>query len=372
MNKSFTLLALLLVIAVFANAQVTVTNASWPKSGDTMKIATDYTPDYLLVPSQTTNGTWDFSGLKKDTIDNLIFYAASTGSNFSSFPNAELYTNSDQGEAYYNVTNNVFEVLGFVGDLGGFGFPLVAKIVPGQVERRNPMKYFDINNTNYSFGATFSASFLPDSLFSGLPIKPDSVRFGQSVSRQDVVDSWGKLKIPGGTYDVLREKRTSISTLKLEIKIPFIGWLDVTSSFGGGLGADTSVVYQYLANGSKEPIMVLNCNSLGDTIQGIDFKSNVAGVGFFDPSNPIAKLKVYPNPASKFIQISTQGITEGSTNLVITDMLGKIVRTESNVLNNEPYIWYINLDNFDAGMYFVSLKDKNGQLKAAGTFSLVK
>lgn len=373
MKRIITFVASFLIICAAASAQITVTNAAWPKAGDTMKIAYDYSPSYLLVPAQATNGNWDFSNLKKDTVENIIFYAASSGSNFASFPNAELYTNAgNMGEAYYNVTNSVFEALGIVGDLGGFGFPLVAKIVPAQVERRNPMKYFDINNSTFSFGAAFSADLLPDSLFSGLPFQPDSVRFGQSTDRQDVVDSWGKLKIPGGTYDVLREKRTSISTLKLEIKLPIIGWFDVSSSFGGGVGADTSVTYQYISNVAAEPIMVLNCNSLGDTIQSIDFKSNQKGVGIFNPSATVPKLSVYPNPASNFINVNAGGLGNVENTLIITNLLGQVVRKEQTDLTSDNYTWLMNVSSFDNGLYFLSLQDKNGKIQATGTFTVLK
>lgn len=372
MKRIYTLIILSLLTIAVANAQIIVTNAAWPKAGDTMKVATDDSPSYVLVPAQATNGNWDFSSLKKDTKENTVFFNANLGANFASFPTSDLYANTGMGEAYFNVTTNVFESLGLVGDIGGFGFPLVAKIKPSQIERRNPMKYFDINNNDYSFGATFGAGFLPDSLFSGLPIKPDSIRFGQSTSRQDVVDSWGKLTIPGGTYDVLREKRTSLNTFKLEVKLPIIGWFDVSSSFGGGLGADTTVTYSYIANGSAEPIMVLNCNATGDTINSVDFKNNKGGVGIFTPNYPVTKLNVYPNPASSFVKIECLGLDSGESSLSICNILGQSVRQEKAMLSKEDYIWQLNLNDMLPGLYFVAIRGKDGLLKASGTFTISK
>ena len=234
------------------------------------------------------------------------------------------------------------------------------------------MKYFDINNNNYSFGATFGAGFLPDSLFANLPIKPDSIRFGQSTNRQDVVDSWGKLKIPGGTYDVLREKRTSLNTFKLEVKLPIIGWLDVSSSFGGGLGADTSVIYNYIANGSAEPIMVLNCNAKGDTIKSVDFKNNKGGVGIFTPNFPVTKLNVNPNPASSFVKIECLGLNSGESTLSVSNILGQKIRQEKAFLSKDNYTWQLNLDSMIPGTYFVAIQGSDGSLIATGTFGISK
>ncbi|HMW74620.1 MAG TPA: T9SS type A sorting domain-containing protein [Saprospiraceae bacterium] len=373
MMKKFTFLIAFVCSMVNVNAQIIVTNAAWPKAGDTTKLANDSESGYLLAPAQATNGNWDFSNLKEESIDLKSFAPASQGNGFADFPTAELYSKSNFADVYYNVTNSAFEILGYKGDILGFGFPLVVKGKPAAVERRNPMKYFDISNTEYTFGATFSAELLPDSLFSGIPFTPDSVRFGQNIKRLDVVDSWGKLKIPLGTYDVLREKRTSIQTIKLEVKIPVLGWTDVSNFFGGAGGTpDTSVAYHYIANGSTEPIMVLNCTATGDTIQDIDFKTNKTKVGIFSPSLSIGKLNIFPNPANHFIELNTTGIIEGKAHLMITDLLGKTMREETDILTKEPYNWFINLDNFNVGMYFVSLKDEKGNIKASGTFSIVR
>lgn len=373
MMKKFTFLLIFISIAFGVNAQITVTNASWPKAGDTTKLATDFEPVYQFAPALATNGNWDFSALKEQSIDLTSFLPASQGSGFADFPGAELYSKSDFLEIYYNITNTAFEILGYKGDILGLGFPLAIKGKPASVERRNPMNYFDIGNTESTFGASFSAALLPDSLLSGFPITPDSVRFGQTIKRLDVVDSWGKLKIPLGSYDVLREKRTSITTYKIEVKIPVVGWLDVSQVFGGEQAKpDTAVDYHYISNGSFAPIMVLNCTSKGDTINQIDFKTNSTKVGIFGPSNPVAKLDLYPNPASSYININTAGIAEGETTLYITDLLGRVVRIEQEYLTQNAYTWFINLDNFNTGMYFVSLKDDKGRLKASGTFSIAR
>ncbi|HMG14470.1 MAG TPA: T9SS type A sorting domain-containing protein [Saprospiraceae bacterium] len=371
--KTFTLLSFLFFISIGLHAQITVTNSGWPKVGDTLKIAADNSPSYALVPAQTTNANWDFSDLKKNNIDLTIFENASAGSSFAQFPGADLVVKSNVAETYYNKTAAKFEILGFVGDFAGFGFPLTAKYSPPNVERRNPMHYFDINTATYSFTTTFSAAFLPDSLTNMFPTF-DSIRFGQSTSRLDVVDSWGKLKIPEGSFDILREKRTLMNSFKIEVKIPILGWFDLSTFGGAGLvpPADTSVSYVHFADGILEPILILNCNSTGDSIQDAQFRSLTSNVGVFDPKDRIASLKVFPNPASNFINIKMTDLAQGDYSIILVNLLGQTCKKENLNYPGQIFDYNLNIDGIDPGWYIVSLKNKNDVVTASGTVIITK
>jgi dihydroorotate dehydrogenase len=49
-----------------------------------------------------------------------------------------------------------------------------------------------------------------------------------------VVDGYGTCQIPGGTYPVLRQKRTDYTTTALDVLVPFLGWVDLSTIIGGG------------------------------------------------------------------------------------------------------------------------------------------
>ena len=58
----------------------------------------------------------------------------------------------------------------------------------------------------------FRIDIIPDTLLAGLPIRPDSLRIRFVTTRQDKVDAFGKIKIPGsGEIDCLRERRYEIT-----------------------------------------------------------------------------------------------------------------------------------------------------------------
>jgi hypothetical protein len=144
--------------------------------------------------------------------------------------------------------------------------------------RRAPLNFFDIivSSTNI-LKALPTSSFQP-TLTTALPITTDSIRYRVNISRLDVVDAWGDISIPGGTYSVLREKRTQYTETRIDAKIPPLGWLDVTdiSMQAGisGLGVDTIVSYYFHSEVSKEPIAVVTLNNQQSAIVKVEFKAN--------------------------------------------------------------------------------------------------
>ena len=65
----------------------------------------------------------------------------------------------------------------------------------------------------------------------------------------------------------------------------------------------------------------------------------------------IERVKAYPNPFSEVLYFDKK------ENIVVRDILGKIIYSSSNIN-------LIRTTHWDAGVYFISLKDKDQILKA--------
>jgi hypothetical protein len=95
----------------------TITNATFPIAGDTLRFAIDYFPTGL-VPFTPPGGPqeWDFTSLQTDENKSIIFRPASEGSQAASVLGAELFTvESPNTESYYNVTPTRFELQAYWG-----------------------------------------------------------------------------------------------------------------------------------------------------------------------------------------------------------------------------------------------------------------
>jgi len=350
------------------NGQITVTNASFPAAGDTLRTAVDAMPSVdLLGPGGDQE--WDFTSLSGVVQERLV-RNASEGEYFSEFPNAELLFTTvadvDAGEIYHNITAGVDENMGYVGpDPANFGLNLVARFNPPVPEKRAPMNFFDVNTADTDVVIAFDATVLPPEVTDSLPVTPDSIRFRIAAERLDVVDAWGTLAIPGGTYDVLREKRTEERETRMDVLVgigPFSEWVDITDIIGlDFLGVDTTITYNFFSNDAKEPIAVVRVDNVTETPVLVEFKSNdiISNVNYVNTGK--SDLFASPNPAINEVRFEFLNLKKGIYKLKIYNILGIEVWSDKySILSNHRAI-RVDLNDFRKGTYLYSLEDERGK-----------
>jgi hypothetical protein len=258
-------------------AQITITNAVFPVVGDTFYFAIDDQPQGIVMGPPGFDLFWDFSNLQRSSTRRQTFQSAQSGADFGSFPSATMmYTTPDETvEVYLNASANEVSMLGLSGpDPLILGLDLAAKFNPPIVQSRAPVNFFDIRQISSGLLLPFLPSLLPGVEF--LPFTADSMRIRIAFNRLDVVDGYGTASIPGGTFNVLREKRTEYRERRLDAKISPLGWLDVTDTanqyLGLGLGVDTTVTYHFLNDQSKEPIAICTTDNSQLRVISVQYK----------------------------------------------------------------------------------------------------
>lgn len=370
MKKLYTVFAF--VIATFwANAQITVTNATFPVAGDTLKYAIDQNPDGVTITSPGGPTNWDFTGLAATLKTETTYQAASGGGAFADFSNAELLTPSagGQGETYYDVTATSFSTLGFYGvDPTGGGLPIqtAMKFDPPVIERRAPLNFIDNNVEATELNIALPIDSALTALLTQLGVPAglaDSLRVRVSANRVQIVDAYGSLTIPGGTYDVLRQKSTEYRDTHLELHT-FFGWIDVTGQAGGtaGLGQDTIVAYNFISNTEKEFIAVVTTGSDGTTPQQVRYKDN----GFVSGNNEVAgaqpSVTVSPNPANEEAVFELKNFTSGNYTLYLLDASSRLVFMK----NMQPGSQSVQLGAINQGTYFYQILDDKNRVLNTG------
>lgn len=376
MKKFLTLFAFY-SLANWLSAQITVTNATFPAAGDTLKYATDLSPSGVAITPPGGPTIWDFNGLNADITSETVFRPAAEGSVAASFPTATLVTigAGGQSETYYSATANGFFNLGFFGvdPTGGLPVPTTFYFTPPVAERRSPMNFFDINQTGSNLKIAFSLADLGPLADSLGPIAglADSIRIRGVATRLDVVDAHGSLTIPGGTYNALREKRTEYRETRLDIHT-FLGWQDITDlllggagGFGEGLGTDTVITYLFFSDTEKEIIASVNTGSDGLVPQQVTYKDNgvISGTTSLDKLPP--SVTVSPNPTVAEAVFELKNFTTGSYFLQVFDANGAVVLNKKIVLQG-TYSEKIELSAVNNGTCFYRVLDKGGTVLASG------
>jgi hypothetical protein len=359
-----------LFVVLGLQAQITINNSNFPVAGDTLLLAIDNLPSGIEITPAGGSQTWDFTTLQSPFTTQTVYKDANEGDFAANFPSADLVAQTNEvGELYYHVSNDIFELVGFAGeDPAGFGVEVATQFDPPYTERRAPLNFFDVNQTESALLVPFAAEDIPGDIFDGLPVTPDSIRIRVAIDLLDVVDAWGTLTIPGGIYDVLREKRTEIRETRVDIKVGFFSWTDVTDILLAGagppltdfLGADTTITYNFLSDEAKEPIAVVSTENDGETVTQVQFKSNdiTSDVKVISEVKP--GVYAYPNPAIVNVRFEFSNLDPGDYQLKIINILGVEVWSQKYQISGNR-TERVNISFLRKGTYLYSLVNEDGK-----------
>src|SRR5690606_27523022 len=123
--------------------------------------------------------------------------------------------------------------------------------------------------------------------------------------RLGVIDAWGTMAIPGGTFDVLRKKQTEYKSTAVDVKVAPLGWIDI-STIGGQqilpLGTDTITTFHFLNNLPKEAIAICTLNTAQNMVTGVQYKAvNIPSDAFAPTFNE--EIFTYPNPVQNTLYV---------------------------------------------------------------------
>ena len=360
----------------WAHAQITISSDYFPAIGDTLKTATDNLPEGIDIGTPGGPQTWNFTTLQAPFTLNTTFLDATTGGAYSSFLDADLMVQLTAGsEAYYNLTTSKLEYLGYYGsDPLGLGLEIVARYSPPLIERRAPLNYQNSYESTGDLLLPFSADDIPGGFLDSLPITPDSFRLRINTVRTEEMDAFGTIQIPGGSYEVLRMKRIDVSQNRLDAKLPFINWIDVTDLIQENpfFGEITTTSYHYFSNLSKEPIAVVTTDSDTEEPNRVEFKvvDNIINTNL-SLSNQQPSLFAFPNPSYGDLRFDFQNLRPGNYAIKIYNILGmEVWKKEFWVAGNRSI--KVNLGQLRKGTYLYSLVNAKGKTLATKRLLIVR
>lgn len=345
-------------------AQITITNATFPKVGDTIKMVYDGAPTDVNISASGADQNWDFRKLQGITRHSQMITTVKDKS-MPAFSNSNMTGRYPvDKQLFFKTTDTRLELVGVAGnDPMGLGVKVHGQYTPPLTERRTPLSYKDKNESNSKIAFAFSSNELPQKVINDLPINPDSVRFRIAIKREDVVDAWGVLSIPGGDYEVLREKRTEIRSTSIDTKMSPLPWLDVTDVVGNQLdylGQDTIITYYYYSEEEIEPIAIVKTRADGKKAIAVEYKANKARNNIRYVNRGRADLLAYPNPAIEEVRFEFLNLPRGKYDLTIYNILGVEVWQRDYLILKDKTI-KVDLTDFRKGTYLYSLVNEKGK-----------
>lgn len=349
-----------------ATAQITVDNTVFPVVGDTLHFAFGNQPGAINQIFTPPGGgqQWELSNLQPTHFWDQVMKNPQTGSASAHFPAASVLFNpfNSSNQVYLQVTNNQVNELGYYGlDELGLGLTLLFKKTPSLEQSWAPVNFFDIHQSSSNVLTAFDAPIAPPVLIALVPTA-DSFRIRVTNQRIGVIDAWGTLAIPGGTFEVLRKKQTEYRSTAVDVKVAPLGWIDI-STIGGQqllpLGTDTITTFHFLNNVSKEAIAICTLNTAQNMVTGVQYKtfktSSASDAPTFD-----ASLRTYPNPVQGTLNVHFKNDAGASVQLRLMNTQGRLILEQtvgaSAAENDIP----IPVANLAPGLYELLLLQNGG------------
>ncbi len=354
---------LLSCLPVLTIGQIRVSPNQLPVPGDTVLFAVDNLPAGIQAGVPGENLRWDFTTLQAPFTQRTAWSTPAAG---APFPAANLQLRlGEETIMYFEKRNDgtVFQ-LGATGqDPLRLGFTGSVKYAEPELYRRAPLAYGDSYEHDYAFSQTIAAEDVPQVLLDDLPITPDSFRVSLVGERTDEVDAYGRMVLPGGFFEVVREKRTTVQSLKLEAKLGPFPWQDITDFVATDdfPNERVQVDYVFFSDELNEPVAILEMGPEERFVARVTFSvpsetTNIQEVSKLEPG-----VYAFPNPAIINVRFEFTNLPPGTYDLTIMNILGIEVWKESYFLQGNR-TERIDISNLRKGTYLYSLKDSRGKI----------
>ena len=357
-------------ITLPVSAQITITNSVFPVVGDTLHYIFGNQAGAINQIFTPPGGgqAWNLSGLQPAQTWNQVMKNPATGTAGGSFPGASVLYNplNSASQVYLQVTGTQVLDMGYFGlDPLGLGLNLLFDKVPNLEESWAPVNFFDIHQSTSNVLTAFDAPIAPPILLNLVPTA-DSFRIRVTYQRISTIDAYGTMTIPGGTFDVLRKKRTEYKSMAVDVKVAPLGWIDI-STIGGQqllpLGTDTITTFHFLNNVSKEAIAVCTLNTAQNLVTGVQYKAVAPPVGTDDVASEQEHFSLYPNPAQHSVTLQWELPEAADVRIVVSDMTGRQLHTLLDERKSAgPQLTLHALPQIQSGLYFVQILT-NGALQ---------
>jgi len=327
-----------LLIGLPAQAQIVINRNDMPGLGDTIRI-TNTDASSIDVNVTGADHAWDFSGLSsgsqavldyKNILQTpyflffpslLTFGIRIPDIGFGAFSFTDMYN-------FFLIDNNEYSNSGI--GLKFQGAPFAAAYSKNDRIYNFPLRYNDADSTNFAVTVDL----------------PGIGKYKSSGYRKTVVDGWGEVTTPYGTFNCLRVKARRNATDSITVNVFGL-------NFAFGIPND-SWEYQWLAKGQKVPVLSIEGRYVSSSFiitrayyRGVD--TNIpSGI---TPRHTTATWKAFPNPGHGSWTLTADPIWAGAT-VRLYNMQGQEIRTTALAGN----AIYLDMAGQSAGTYMVQLE----------------
>ncbi|HRH64207.1 MAG TPA: T9SS type A sorting domain-containing protein [Bacteroidia bacterium] len=357
--KKITFLLSTLILGIAAQAQITITKNDFAIAGDTFRISNAAGLGITDLDSTGANRTWDYSALTAvtQTVDTFVSVSSTPLLYQLYFNNQFVYPNTKATVAtkintptlppgapitisntygFYKVNTSAFSQVGFGATISGL--PTSIPYDSLDYVYRFPMNYGNVDSCKYKFQLSI----------------PNIGYLRRRARRVNVVDGWGTLITPFGTFNTLRVKSTTYATDTIYI---------TQLMFGTQIVQQPTVEYKWIGTNSGIPYLTINATADSiPQITSVSYRDSLRvpliSIGIEKLPTVIRDAAIYPNPATSQSLITFTLEKAGKVQLELVDAQGRLIEKLMEATLPEGIAVYpIDMSSKAKGLYFVRINN---------------
>lgn len=330
----------LLLTGALAQAQVTITQAEMPHSGDQL-FRTQANLNLLLNYSNTgPNSTWNYTNLVANGQSSKSYQSVGSTNIVYSVVYADLFFNGNRANhatdgvdvpfydllpiedpyTFYYRSSSVYRKVGYGAEISGIPIPITMS--QQDIVYELPLNYGNTSTSNSSYNIDI----------------PTLAYYGYSQKRVNTVDGWGVVNTPAGSFNALRVKTTIEGRDTIQVD---------QVSLGFGIERPLITEYKWLSPGYRVPVLQINTARVfgAEIITEIFFYDeprsitvNAPLANFFCPGDQLqvnyTRTGVF-NPSSFLVpsNVFRAQLSDASGSFAAPVNIGSVTSTQSGVIN---------------------------------------
>lgn len=316
-------------------------------------------PSNIRVTSPGPNQRWDFTTLLAPYSRAYLWK-----NDVTSVPGTTLLKSQTENytEAIYQRVGNTLHLLSARGqDPLGLSRNAQISFSPALKIRSYPIRYRDQHIQRYSMTVTSASSDIAPAILRKLPYRPDSLRLRVSVERYVEIDAWGRMIIPGGIHDVLRERQEEHFNIQIDARVGHRKWQHITHLVPVQqlFTKQDTKNYLYYTDDIPEPVANISVNPADNTALRVEFKAHNTEEDLPLLTSNRPNLFAYPNPVIALARFEFFNLPPGDYELSIYNLLGVPLIQKRYQLNGNR-TERMDVSDLRKGPYLYSLKDERG------------
>lgn len=350
MKKIYPLIFISALFSINLFSQIVIDDSDMPQPGDTIRLSTTVILPGFDYESTGQNYTWDFSfaDFQAQVVDTFVEVTSTPIVYQLVFNNNFLYPNHKATVArklaslefipgfavtepytFYKNSDADYREVGFGATLNGIPIPVPYEEI--DVMYRFPINYGDVDSSQASYEIDI----------------PNLGYYGSSKNRKNIVDGWGTLITPYGSFQTLRIKTTINQFDSLYV-----------DSLNIGFPLNREIIeYKWLGKGFGHPLFQVNEEGFIVTATYIDSLRSPLSMDE-DYITQELSMKIFPNPCSEYVSVSYELIEESEVQLSLFSLYGKKIKEVVNKLQDRGIyskMIYLKEEGITPGIYILRL-----------------